>query len=102
MDERRAGQEQIEAAVGIVVNVRGMTLDTLTWPEDRERDTFTVEARINGHHCFSTPVGEAVENYVSDLNVRHAVDFNLQSYFLPWRSALASTEWKRRTLLCGP
>jgi hypothetical protein len=84
MDERRAGQKQIEAAIGIMVNVRGMTLDTpLTWREDRERDTFTVEAGINGHHCFWTLVGEAVENYVSDLNVGHAVDFNLQSYFLP-------------------
>lgn len=84
MDKLRAGKEQIEAAIGIMVNVRGMALDTpLSWREEPERDTFTLEAQINGHKCFWTLVGEAVENYVHDLNVRHSVDFNLQSYFLP-------------------
>jgi len=84
VDKRRAGQEQIEAAIGIMVNVRGKKFDTpLTWREDSERDTFTLEARINGQDCSWTLVGEAVENYVSDLNVRNAVDFNLQTYFIP-------------------
>jgi hypothetical protein len=84
MDKRSAGQEQIEAAIGIMLNARGMKLETpIRWREDTEHDALILEARISGRDCHWILIREAVENYVSDLNVRHSVDFNLQSYFIP-------------------
>ena len=83
-DKRHAGQEQIEAAIGIMVSVRGLKLETpIKWREDPDNDALILEARISGRDCHWILVREAVEDYVNDLKVRHSVDFNLQSYFLP-------------------
>ena len=83
-DKTRVSQEQIEAAIGIILNVRGMKLETpITWREDADHDAFILEARINGRDCHWILIREAVENYVNDLNVRHSVDVHLQSYFIP-------------------
>lgn len=61
-----------------------MQLDTpLTWRHDSERDVFVLEGHIGGQYCHRVLVGEAVENYVNDLNVRYSVNFNLTAYFIP-------------------
>ena len=84
MDKIRVGQQQIEAAVGIMLEARRLRLDSpITWGEDAERGTFKIAARISGRDCEWTLIREAVENYVQDLNVRYSVDSNLQSYFIP-------------------
>lgn len=84
MDRIRVGQEQIEAAIGIMLNARGMKLEMpIRWREDPDHDAFILQARITGRDCHWILIREAVENYVNDLNVRHSVDFNLQSYFIP-------------------
>ena len=84
MDKRRAGQEQIEAAIGIMVETRGLKLETpITWHKHSDEDVYTIDGRISGHRCEWNLIGEAVENYLSDLDVRHSVDFNLQTYFIP-------------------
>ena len=84
MDKRRAGQEQIEAAIGIMVSVRGKKLDTpISWHKHSDADVYTIDALISGHHCVWNLIGEAVENYMTDLDVRHSVDFNLHTYFIP-------------------
>ena len=84
MDNRRAGQEQIETAIRIMSEARGMKLETpITWHKESDRDVYTLKATISGFSCQWALVGEAVENYVDDLNVRYSVDFNLQSYFIP-------------------
>lgn len=84
MDKTRVGQQQIEAAVGIMLEARRLRLDSpITWSEDSERGTLKIAARISGRDCEWTLIREAVENYVEDLNVRYSVDSNLQSYFIP-------------------
>lgn len=84
MDKRHVGQEQIEAAIGIMVETRGLKLETpIHWLKHSDADIYTIEGRISGHNCVWNLIGEAVENYVSDLDVRHSVDFNLQTYFIP-------------------
>jgi hypothetical protein len=84
MDRIRAGQEQIESALGIMLAARGLKLETpLVWSDDPENNTFKIQARIGGRDCQWRLIRDAVENYVSDLNVRHSVDFILQSYFIP-------------------
>jgi hypothetical protein len=67
-----------------MLNARGMKLETaIRWREDAEHDALVLEARISGRDCHWILIREAVENYVNDLNVRHSIDFNLQSYFIP-------------------
>ena len=84
MDRRSAGQAQIELAIGVMLTARGMKLDTpLTWREDADHDTYTLEAQISGHYCHWRLVAEAVENYMNDLNVRYSINYNLQTYFIP-------------------
>lgn len=66
---RRAGQDQIEAAIGVMFKARGMQFDTpFTWRHDSERDVFVLEGHIGGQYCHCVLVGGAVENYVNDLN----------------------------------
>ncbi|HET9402716.1 MAG TPA: hypothetical protein VFO34_17350 [Candidatus Acidoferrales bacterium] len=84
MDKIRVGQSQIESAIGIMVEARGLKLESpLTWHEDAENHTFLIQARISGRDCRWRLIREAVENYIGDLNVRHSVDFILQAYFIP-------------------
>ena len=83
-DKRALGKSQIEAAIGVMLNARGMKLDRpIGWRHDVERDVYAIDASINGNYCSWVLIGDAVENYFSDLNVRYSVDFNLTSYFLP-------------------
>ena len=84
MDNRRAGQIQIEAAVGQMVRARGMRFDApINWRKHSAADVYTIDALISGHPCVRNLIGEVVESYVSDLDVRHSVDSNLQTYFVP-------------------
>lgn len=84
MDKRNLGKAQIEAAIGVMVEARRLKLDTpIKWLKDSERDVYRIEARISGQLCHWILVGEAIDDYISDLNVRHSVDFNLSAHFLP-------------------
>lgn len=84
VNKRELGRRQIEAAIGVMLVSRKLKLESpFVWHEDAERDVFTLEATINGIPCQWILVGEAIEDYVSDLNVRQSVDFNLASHFLP-------------------
>lgn len=84
MDKRDLGKAQIEAAIGIMAQARGLRIESpITWREDSQRDVYVLEAKISGQFCIWILVGDAVENYVGDLNVRHSVDFNLTAHFLP-------------------
>ena len=84
VDNRELGKSQIESAIGVMLSARNLKLDTpIIWREDTERDVFTLEATICGIPCHWILVGESVEDYVTDLNARQTVDFNLASHFLP-------------------
>src|ERR1700746_1665597 len=84
LNKRELGKAQIETAIGVMLSARNLKLDTpIIWREDTERDVFTLEATICGVSRHWILVGEAIEDYVSDLNARQTVDFNLASHFLP-------------------
>jgi len=80
----RAGQAAIEASIAKMVRERGMKIETeIRWRKHSDRDVFTIDALIQGHFCTWNLIGEAVENYTSDLNVKYSIDFNLKTYFIP-------------------
>jgi hypothetical protein len=82
-EKRRVAQQQIESSVVRMLRDRGLNLKSpLMWHLDSD-DVYTVETYVGPHHCHWRLIGEAVENYPSDLNVRYSVDFNLRSYFIP-------------------
>jgi hypothetical protein len=84
MDNRRAGQIQIETAIGLMVSARGMKFDApINWRKHSAADVYTIDALISGHPCVWNLIGDVVESYLTDLDVRHSVDFNLQTYFVP-------------------
>ena len=82
-DKRRVAQQQIESNVVSMLRDRGLSLKfPLMWHLD-SNDVYTLESYVGPHHCHWRLIGEAVENYSTDLNIRYSVDFNLRTYFIP-------------------
>jgi pyrimidine deaminase RibD-like protein len=83
-DELENGQKWVEETLVRLLEERGLTLDwPIKWTPNMDRETYVLEARMNGIRKTWNLSYEALEDCPADKNVQRTIEKSLSMYFVP-------------------